>query len=91
MLICQKIWDITSTLRFDKEITDSAASESITRKQVKFCFSNLDIIKSNFYALHFENANGGDLFIFPAFIVFADSSKKLGIRYIKEVKSDFIS
>lgn len=73
LLTCQKIWDITSTSKIDKTATRSAASESITRKQVKFGFGNFDIIKSKFDALHFKNANGGDLYIYPAFIAIVDT------------------
>lgn len=91
ILTCQKIWDITSTSKIDKASTRSAASESITRKQVKFGFGNLDIIKSKFDALHFENANGGDLYIYPAFIAIVDSNKKFGLIDIREIEFDFIS
>jgi hypothetical protein len=91
LLTCQKIWDITSTSKIDKAATRSAASESITRKQVKFGFGNLDIIKSKFDALHFENANGGDLYIYPAFMAIVDSNKKFGLIDIREVEFDFLS
>jgi len=91
LLTCQKIWDITTISKIDKAATRSAASESFTRKQVKFGFGNLDIIKSKFDALHFENANGGDLYIYPAFIAIVDGNKKFGLIDIREVDFDFIS
>ena len=91
LITCKKIWDITSTSKIDKTATRSAASESITRKQIKFGFGNLDIIKSKFDALHFENANGGDLYIYPAFIAIVDSNKNFGLIDIREIEFDFIS
>lgn len=91
LLTCQKIWDITAISKIDKAATRSAVSESITRKQVNFGFGNLDIIKSKFDALHFENANGGDLYIYPAFIAIVDSTKKFGLIDIREIEFDFIS
>lgn len=91
LLTCQKIWDITSMFEIDKATTRSAASESITRKQVNFGFGNLDIIKSKFDALHFENANGGDLYIYPAFIAIVDNNGKFGLIDIREIEFDFIS
>lgn len=91
MLTCQKIWDITSTSKIDKTTTRSAASKSITRIEVKFGFGNLDIMKSKFDALHFENANGGDLYIYPAFIAIVDSNKKFGIIDIREIEFNFVS
>lgn len=91
LLTCHKIWDITSTSKIDKTAIRSAASKSITRKQVKFGFGNLDIINSKFDALHFENANGGDLYIYPAFIAIVDNHKKIGLIEVREVEFDFIS
>lgn len=91
LLSCQKIWDIISTSKIDKAATRSAASALIARKQVKFGFGHLNIIKSKFDALHFENANGGDLYIYPAFIAIVDSDNKIGLMDIREVEFDFIS
>ncbi len=89
LVSCQKIWDITSTSRVDKKTSRSAASESITREEVTFGFAHLDIIKSKFDALHFENANGGDLYVYPAFIAMVDSQKKFGLLDIREVEFNF--
>lgn len=91
LITCQKIWDITSTVKVDGAKNRSAANESVTRKQVKFGYGKLDIIKSRFDALHFENANGGDLYIYPAFIAIVDASKKFGLIDISEVKIQFLS
>lgn len=83
LLTCQKIWDITSSSKIDKSVSRSAASQVITRKPVKFDFGNLNIIKSKFNALHFENANGGDLYIYPAFIAIVDDNQKFGLLDIR--------
>ncbi|MFQ3576150.1 MAG: DUF4236 domain-containing protein [Cytophagales bacterium] len=85
----EKIWDITSSISIDQKSTRSAASASVTRKQVKFGFRNIDIVKSEYNALHFENANGGDLYIYPAFIAIVDSKKKFGLVDIRELNFDF--
>ena len=85
LLICEKIWDITSSVAVNRKTTRSAASASLTRTQVKFRFNNIDIIKSKYDALHFENANGGDLYIYPAFIAIVDAQKKFGLIDIREL------
>lgn len=85
----EKTWDITSSISVDQKSTRSAASTSVKRKQVKFGFSNIDIVKSKYDALHFENANGGDLYIYPAFIAIVDSQKKFGLVDIRELRFDF--
>lgn len=89
LLSCEKIWDITSSVAVDQKTTRSAASTSVTRKPVKFGFGNIDIIKSKYDALHFENANGGDLYIYPAFVAIVDAHKKFGLVDIRELDFNF--
>lgn len=89
LLTCDKIWDITSAVSIDQIKTRSAAATAIQRRLVKFGFGNMDIIKSKYDALHFENANGGDLYIYPAFLAIIDSSKNFGLIDIRELDFDF--
>jgi hypothetical protein len=63
------IWDITSAKSVDRVKERSAASTTITRNKVKFSKSSLDYINTEYEALRFQNANGGDLFLYPGFIV----------------------
>lgn len=89
LLTCEKIWDITATASVDQKTSRSAASASVTRRLVKFGFGNIDIIKSKHDALHFENANGGDLYIYPAFLAIVDDQKKFGLVDIRELDFNF--
>lgn len=89
LISSEKIWDITSSVSVDRKSTRSAASHAITKKQVKFGFKNIDIIKSKYNALYFENANGGDLYIYPAFIALVDSKDKFGLIDIRDLKFNF--
>lgn len=91
LITCENIWDITSTVIINQKTTRSAAKTGVTRRLVKFDFGNIDIIKSKYDALHFENANGGDIYIYPAFIVIVDSTKKFGLIDIRELDFNFNS
>ncbi len=91
LLTSSKIWDITSTSSIDQKRTRSAASTAIMRRLVRFGFGNMNIIKSEFDALHFENANGGDIYIYPAFLAIVDASKKFGLIDIRELDFHFHS
>jgi hypothetical protein len=66
---CQKIWDITSTQSVDRVKARSSASRSVTRTPVNFSMGTLDYINTKHEAFKFQNANGGDLYIYPGFIV----------------------
>lgn len=89
LITCEKIWDITTSVAIDQSATRSAAGTEVTRKLVKFGFGNIDIIKSKYEALHFENANGGDIYIYPAFIVIVGAFKKFGLVDIRELDFNF--
>lgn len=62
-----KIWDIVS----ERETTEtkSAAKSSIDRKEIHFTFDDIDFILSEHSAFHLENADGDNLYIYPAFIL----------------------
>lgn len=89
LITIHRIWDLTSSVSVDRIATRSAASTEIKRKLIKFGYGNIDIIKSKYEALHFENASGGDLYIYPAFIALVDSYKKFGLIDIRELDFSF--
>ncbi len=89
LLTCEKIWDITSSVAVDQKKSRSAASASVTRRLVHFSFGNIDIIKSKFDSLHFENANGGDIYIYPAFLAIVDANRKFGLIDIRALDFSF--
>ncbi len=89
LITCSKIWDITSRVKIDPRTTRSSASTVVNRRIVKFGFSNFDIIKSKFDALHFENVNGGDIFFYPAFVIIIDENKQFGLIDIRDVECNF--
>ena len=69
LMICQKIWDVTSSQSVDRVKERSSASTSVSRTPVGFSFGSLDYISTKYEAFKLHNANGGDLFIYPGFIV----------------------
>ncbi len=89
LLTSEIIWDITSSVQQDMKITRSAASSVVTRTPVKFKFDNIDIIKSTYSAFHFENKNGGDLYIYPAFIIVTTDKKEFALIDIKDFQMKF--
>ncbi|GIU41206.1 hypothetical protein [Shewanella colwelliana] len=64
----QKVWDVTTSQRIDRVIERTTANNSIERKSVALKRSDNSKILCDYKALYFENANGGDLNIFPQFI-----------------------
>ncbi len=89
LITSDRIWDITSSVANNRAQTRSAATTTVIRKLVKYSFGNIDIIKSKFDALHFENANGGDLYIYPAFVAIVDGHKKFGLIDMRDLSFNF--
>lgn len=89
LLTCDRIWDITSTASVDQKNNRSGASKTVDRRIVTFSFSKIDIIQSRYEVMHLENANGGDLYIYPAFVALVDAKKKFGLIDIGELEFNF--
>ena len=89
LIQCEKIWDVTSSSLTDKK-KKSGAQSSIVKKVVKFSYNNLDIIDSNNKPFHLENANGGDLYIYPAFIIINNKNKEIEFLDLKEIEFLFM-
>lgn len=64
----KKVWDVTTSQRTDRVMERTTANNKIERKSVALKRSDNSKILCDYNALYFENANGGDLNIFPQFI-----------------------
>lgn len=89
LLTSEVIWDITSAITQDTRVNRSAASTLVTRQKVKFKFDNIDIIKCSHQAFHFENKNGGDLYIYPAFLIVTSNKKDFALIDLKDATLSF--
>ncbi len=69
LLKIDTIWDVTSASEVNRAATRSAAGTAVMRTKVIFSKGSLDYIATPFEALKFHNANGGDIFLYPGFMV----------------------
>ncbi|MBI3125174.1 MAG: hypothetical protein HYZ10_12295 [Ignavibacteriales bacterium] len=83
------IWDITTSQLIDRVKARSYASNSIDRKRVNIFFSKVDMIKIEEDALHFQNANGGDIYIYPTLIIIVNSNKEFALLDYKDVQLEY--
>lgn len=80
-----KIWDITSAHFQDRVAARSSAGTVVNRREVHFALKSLPYIQSDHQALYLKNANGADLYIYPAFIVMYTNENSFAIIGIDEV------
>jgi len=83
------IWDITTSQLIDRVKTRSYASNAINRKRVNIFFSKVDMIKIEEEAFHFQNANGGDIYIYPTLLIIVDSNKEFALLDYKDVQLEY--
>lgn len=84
-----RIWDTVGQRSTNRSIERTSATRTIDRKPVKFQLSRCDIIESEWNVPHLENANGGDIYFFPAFSVYFISSDSFALLEYKDIRLEF--
>jgi hypothetical protein len=85
----EKIWDINDVFYLNTNEIKSKQTSQIVRTPVQFKFDHIEVIQSTYPAFHLENKNGGDLYIYPAFIIVTSDKKEFAFIDIKEVEFNF--
>lgn len=85
------IWDVTATQSQNASKARSSVSSLVTKKAVKIGIKEMTFVNSSISPLWFQNANGGDLFLYPTFLVIASATKDFGVVLLDELKILFES
>ena len=83
----KKIWDKTSSNRNNEN--KSSAGHVITRTLTNLSHRKIEFINADFDALYFNNQNGSDIYIYPAFVILFDSHNNFGMVSLSELKLSF--
>jgi hypothetical protein len=67
---CAAIWDVKSHQANDKFHQRTVADTSIGRERVRFELGNCDLISWEQQIAHLRNAKGGELYLYPGFILY---------------------
>ena len=81
----QRIWDAVSSVGTDAYHERTAASQRFQRQAVRVSLGNCDLIQSTDNVPHLMNANGGEMFLYPAFILYFISQQAFALIDIREV------
>ena len=85
----QRIWDTLSSAPTDRYRERTTASHSIQRKPVTISLGTCDLIQSAWKIPYLMNANGGEMFIYPAFILYHVSREAFALVDIREVSLEY--
>lgn len=64
------VWDETAVAHPVSAGSDCESADRVERKNVVFCLGQLDILRCPWSVPCMQNANGGDMYLFPGFVVF---------------------
>jgi hypothetical protein len=64
------IWDITSQRATDRVRERTSAVRTVDRERVRFDLASCNLIQWEHPVPHLQNINGGDLFLYPGFIIY---------------------
>jgi hypothetical protein len=75
----QAIWDTVGERAVNQFVERSAAARTVERRLVRFDDAPCPLLEALSPVPHMQNANGGDLFVFPAFLVYFVSRDKFAL------------
>jgi hypothetical protein len=82
---CQRTWDTLQHRAVDRIAERSTAYEAITRESVGFALDCCDLIQWEQKVLHLPNRTGGDLYIYPGFVLYRAGKQAFAIIDSREV------
>jgi Protein of unknown function (DUF4236) len=67
---CKAIWDVRAHQTNDMVLQRTTAGKSVERERVRFDISRCDLIDWNRSVPHLKNSKGGDLYLYPGFVLY---------------------
>lgn len=84
-----RIWDTVGQRNTNRMVERTSATRVVSREPVSFRLGKCEVIESEWNVPHMANANGGDIFLYPAFVLYFVSEETFALLEYKEV--DFSS
>lgn len=81
-----RIWDTVSHKSINQFAERTLATRAIERKLVKFHLGRCSVIRSDWQVPHLENANGGDIYLFPLFVVYFAGEHSFALLEYKDIQ-----
>jgi len=86
---CSKIWDTLAIQKTDRFRERTTAAHAIERKSVRFALGASDLLICEWKVPKLANANGGDLYLYPGFVLYRVSRQSFAVIDAREVSLRF--
>ncbi len=83
---CAAIWDVKAEQRTDKFRDRTTAESRVSRERVEFSLASCELIQWDQPVPHLQNAKGGDMFLYPGFILYRASRTAFSVIDCHDVK-----
>jgi hypothetical protein len=84
---CQAIWDIKSFRAADKFHERTTVEARVCRMHVGFSLGSCDLLQWEQKVPHLQNAKGGDLFLYPGFILYRAAKEAFSVIDYHDINS----
>jgi hypothetical protein len=86
----KRIWDTLSRKTTNRVAERTAASESITREPVTFRRGQSDILSCEWAVPCLENRSGGDMYLYPAFVLYRVTKDTFAVIDVQDVTVEYV-
>jgi hypothetical protein len=87
----QKIWNLLTEQAIDRIAERSTADTAITREPVSFSLGSCDLIQWEQEVPHLPNRTGGDMYVYPGFILYRASKQAFALIDFHDVLLKVVS
>jgi hypothetical protein len=87
----QKVWNVLAEKAIDRIAERTNANTAVTRTPVSFSLSSCDLIQWDRMVPHLPNRTGGDMYIYPGFILYRASKQAFALIDFRDVTLRFVS
>jgi len=88
---CGAIWDVKTHQATDKFHERTTANRRIMRERVAFALDSCDLIQWDQKVPHLSNSKGGDLYLYPGFILYRTAKEAFSVIDYHDVKGESVS
>jgi Protein of unknown function (DUF4236) len=85
---CEAVWDIKSYQTTDKFHERTTAETRVDRQRVAFSLGACDLLQWDRKVPHMQNEKGGDLFLYPGFILYRASRQAFSVIDFHDVNGN---
>lgn len=83
------VWDTVGQRATNRLAERTTATRTIERKPVTFKLGRCELIESEWSVPHLQNANGGDIYFYPAFVLYFVGTESFALLEYKQTQLAF--